>query len=198
LKLAAGVWAPSEGVLERYGDAVGEDGGDPRIGYLGHQSLLYRALIGLENLEFFGRLYGLRIPRVRAEAMLRRVGLRRVQGDPVARYSRGMEQRCAIARVFLHEPSLLLLDEPYTGLDVEARGILDALVRETVAMGGAAVYTTHVLDDVERESTRGAVLWRGDIRQADRGGARAAAVLYENLLHARDGRESRDGRRHGT
>jgi heme exporter protein A len=161
LKVLAGIWKPSSGEVLRFGAPPGEDPADRRVGYLGHQSLLYRMLSGRENLEFYARLYGLADPKRQAEAALRRVGMYRFQHDPVGRYSRGMEQRTAIARAFLHDPRLLLLDEPYTGLDVEARVILDRLIAEVVGSGGAAILITHHLEEAERIATRVGILWQG-------------------------------------
>jgi heme exporter protein A len=191
LKLVAGIWAPSAGTLTRFGQPPREDPADARIGYLGHQSLLYRLLSGLENLVFYARLYGLSHPRERAEAALRRVGMHRFMHDPVRTYSRGMEQRVAIARAFLHEPQLLLLDEPYTGLDWEARSMLDKLVGETVAQGGGALLITHHLDEAERLATRVGILWQGRLGRFQRGGPEGIARLaddYAELFRAAGGR----------
>ena len=161
LKLAAGLWAPSRGRLERFGQVVGTEATDPRVGYLGHRSFLYGALSGLDNLTFYARLYGVPRPRERAARLLAEVGLRRFQHEPVRRYSRGMEQRAALARAFVAHPQLLLLDEPYTGLDVGATGLLDQWIRRTTAAGGAVLLITHHLDEAARMGDRVGILWRG-------------------------------------
>jgi heme exporter protein A len=159
LKVLAGVWQPSAGTVRRFGAAG--DGPDARIGYLGHRSMLYPMLSGLENLTFYAHLYGLPAPRDAAAQMLRRVGLGPFQHEPVRRYSRGMEQRAAIARTFLPRPLLLLLDEPYTGLDLDAVRLLDHLVVQAVAEGGGALVITHHLEEAERLGTRFGILWQG-------------------------------------
>lgn len=159
LNVVAGVWQPSGGTVRRFGAAGGEP--DGRIGYLGHRSMLYPMLSGIENLTFYARLYGLPAPREAAAQALRRVGLGPFQHEPVRRYSRGMEQRAAIARAFLANPRLLLLDEPYTGLDLDAARLLDGLVRQVAAEGGGALLITHNLEEADRVGTRFGILWQG-------------------------------------
>jgi heme exporter protein A len=159
LKVLAGVWQPSGGMVRRFGSENAQP--DGRIGYLGHRSMLYPMLTGLENLTFYARLYGLPAPRAAAAQALRRVGLGAFQHEAVRRYSRGMEQRAAIARAFLSNPRLLLLDEPYTGLDLDATRLVDTLVGEVVAEGGGALLITHNLDEAERVGTRFGILWQG-------------------------------------
>lgn len=165
VRILAGATQPSAGTLERFGERVGDERADVRIGYLGHRSLLYRTLTGVENLEFYARLYRMPHPRAAAESALTAVGLRRFMHDPVRTYSRGMEQRAALARAFLHRPLLLLLDEPYTGLDLEAQALLEARVRDTVARGGAAVVVSHRVEEAVRLAHRVGVLWYGRLGQ---------------------------------
>lgn len=170
LKVLAGVWKPSAGTLSRFGQVAAGEGADHRVGYLGHQSFLYRALTGRENLVFYARLYGVPKPEQAAVDALKRVGMDRFQHDPVRRYSRGMEQRVAIARAFLGKPELLLLDEPYTGLDVQAAGLLDRLIEETMEAGGASLLITHHLDEAARVGNRYGILWNGRlVRWTERG-----------------------------
>ena len=191
LKLAARVWTPSRGRIRWFGLEPEEATGDARIGYLGHASFLYRPLSGLENLEFYARLYGLADPRARAEDALGRVGLRPFRFEPVRRYSRGMEQRAAIARTFLAEPELLLLDEPYTSLDVQGVDLLDQLVGEVTGRGGAALVITHQLTEARRIGHRTAILWQGRIvRSAEASGFDELAEAYRGLFSKR--------RQHGT
>jgi heme exporter protein A len=161
VRVLAGAVRPTAGTLVRFGEPVADERSDTRIGYLGHRSLLYRTLTGIENLEFYARLYGLPDPRAAAESALIAVGLRPFMHDPVRTYSRGMEQRAALARAFLHRPSLLLLDEPYTGLDLEAQELLEARVRDTVAAGGAAVVISHRIEEAARLAHRVGILWYG-------------------------------------
>jgi heme exporter protein A len=118
LRLLAGLAAPSAGELE-----VDLDRG--RIGYLGHEPLLYRDLTALENLDLFARLYRLERPRDRIGELLDRYGLESVASRRVSTFSRGMSQRLALCRSLLHSPELLVLDEPHTALDESGARILD-------------------------------------------------------------------------
>ena len=106
-----------------------------RIGLIGHQAMLYRDLSALENLVFFARLYGLDRPRERAEEMLAGVGLSERGDDPVKDFSRGMTQRIAIARALLHNPDLLLADEPFAGLDAPSSHMLEQVLTQLHAAG---------------------------------------------------------------
>ena len=135
LRLLAGLAAPSGGRLD-----VDIDRG--RLGYLGHEPLLYRDLTALENLDLFGRLYRVPERRERIGMLLERYGLWDVRGERLASYSRGMTQRLALCRALLHEPELLVLDEPFTALDVEGAGLLDRQLTE-LAGTSTVVLTTH-------------------------------------------------------
>ena len=123
LRICAGLAQPSEGTIER---AVSRGA----IGYLGHEPLVYRELTALENLELYGRLYRIAERRERIGMLLERFGLWDVRHDRVASYSRGMTQRLALCRVLLHEPELLVLDEPYNALDEAGAELLDAQLAE--------------------------------------------------------------------
>ena len=123
LRICTGLALPSEGELEL---GVGR----ARIGYLAHEPLVYRELSALENLDLYGRLYRLPERRERIGMLLERFGLWDVRHERVASYSRGMTQRLALCRVLLHEPSLLVLDEPYTSLDAAGADLLDAQLAE--------------------------------------------------------------------
>jgi ABC-type multidrug transport system ATPase subunit len=123
LRMCTGLTLPSEGEL-----TIGVD--RSRIGYLGHDPLVYRELSALENLDLYGRLYRVPERRERIGMLLERYGLWEVRRDRVSSYSRGMTQRLALCRVLLHEPSLLVLDEPYTALDDAGAELLDAQLAE--------------------------------------------------------------------
>jgi heme exporter protein A len=110
-----------------------------RIGFLGHAPLLYRDLTARENLRFHARLHGVALERV--ETMLERVGLARRADDPLHTYSRGMVQRAAVARAVLHEPDLLLLDEPTANLDPRAAELVEPLIGASA--GRTRVVTSH-------------------------------------------------------
>jgi heme exporter protein A len=134
LRLLAGLIVPTAGELEVAVDRA-------QIGFLGHEPLLYRELTPLENLDLYGRLYRLPERRERAGAMLERFGLWRVRNERVGTFSRGMLQRLALCRTFLHDPDLLLLDEPFDGLDVEGADLLQAELAERT--GVTALVATH-------------------------------------------------------
>ncbi|HEY2073886.1 MAG TPA: ABC transporter ATP-binding protein [Gaiellaceae bacterium] len=123
LRLCAGLMVPSEGELD-VNVARGA------IGYLGHEPLVYRELTALENLELYGRLYRVPERRERIGMLLERFGLWDVRRDRVVSYSRGMTQRLALCRVLLHDPQLLVLDEPHTALDTAGADLLDAQLAE--------------------------------------------------------------------
>ena len=122
LALCAGLLAPTRGELE----VKAERG---RIGYLAHEPLVYRELTALENLDLYGRLYRVAERRERIGMLLERYGLWEARRERVATFSRGMQQRLALCRTLLHESDLLLLDEPYAGLDEEGVALLDAELR---------------------------------------------------------------------
>jgi ABC-type multidrug transport system ATPase subunit len=123
LRMCAGLALPTEGELR-------VDAERAQIGYLAHEPLVYRELTALENLELYGRLYRVRERRERIGMLLERFGLWDARGDRVSSYSRGMTQRLALCRVLLHDPALLVLDEPYTALDEQGATLLDAQLGE--------------------------------------------------------------------
>lgn len=145
LSLCAGLLAPTGGELEV--EAPRE-----RIGYLAHEPLLYRELTALENLDLYGRLYRVRERRERIGMLLERLGLWEARHERVASFSRGTVQRLALCRTLLHEPDLLLLDEPYAGLDADAGSLVDALVSE-FAGNRTLVVATHDPDRVRTHAT---------------------------------------------
>jgi ABC-type multidrug transport system ATPase subunit len=118
LRLFAGLLRPSGGELAIRAERAA-------VGYVGHEPLVYRELTALENLELFGRLYRVPERRERIGMLLERYGLWDARHERVAAYSRGMQQRLALCRALLHEPALLLLDEPFAGLDGEGAALLD-------------------------------------------------------------------------
>jgi heme exporter protein A len=123
LRICAGLAIPTEGELR-------VDAERREIGYLAHEPLVYRELTALENLELYGRLYHVLERRERIGMLLERFGLWDARHDRVASYSRGMTQRLALCRVLLHDPALLVLDEPYTALDAQGAELLDAQLAE--------------------------------------------------------------------
>ena len=135
LRLLVGLAVPTRGTLEV---ALGRD----RLGFVGHEPLVYRELTALENLDLFGRLYRIPERRERIGMVLERFGLWEVRNERVTAFSRGMTQRLALCRAFLHEPDLLVLDEPHSALDVEGAELLD---HELEALAGRTtlVVATH-------------------------------------------------------
>jgi heme ABC exporter ATP-binding subunit CcmA len=148
LRILATLAKPSDGWAQVDQRDVVADAAEVRrlIGYVGHQPGLYADLDGLENLLFFARMYGLRDGRERARRLLDRVGLQAKSKNRVRTYSRGQVQRLALARGLLHDPLLLLLDEPDTGLDEEAAVMLDRLIRDRREGGFTTIFTTHQLE----------------------------------------------------
>ncbi|HZD87777.1 MAG TPA: heme ABC exporter ATP-binding protein CcmA [Gaiellaceae bacterium] len=135
LRICAGLTAPSEGTIERRAERS-------QLGYLGHEPLVYRELTALENLDLYGRLYRVPERRERIGMLLERFGLWDVRRERVASYSRGMTQRLALCRVLLHDPALLVLDEPYTALDAAGAKLLDAQLAE-LRGGRTLLVSTH-------------------------------------------------------
>lgn len=117
-----------------------------RAGYAGHQPHTYEDLTARENLRFVARMYGLRDAAARAEALLERVGLSGKAGERARTFSRGQAQRLALARALAHDPDILLLDEPDTGLDEDALDLLEQIITERRARGQTTALTTHHLE----------------------------------------------------
>jgi heme exporter protein A len=165
LKIAATLIRASHGKLLIGGVDIREEPENARrqVGFLSHNTYLYRDLNPLENLRFFARLYGVANPDLRIAQLLDRVGLKRRINDPVRSFSRGLNQRLGVARVMLHDPSLILLDEPYTGLDANAVEMLNAMLDEAVNAGKTIILTTHDLEQGLRAASRAAILDRGKI-----------------------------------
>ncbi|MSO95790.1 MAG: ABC transporter ATP-binding protein [Thermoleophilia bacterium] len=126
LRLVVGLAAPTHGVLQVAGER-----GD--LGFVGHEPLVYGELTALENLDLFGRLYRVPDRRERSGMLLERFGLWEARSRRVSAYSRGMVQRLALCRALLHDPAVLVLDEPFTALDEDGAGVLDS---ELAALAG--------------------------------------------------------------
>ncbi len=163
LGVLATLIAPSRGKV-LYGDRPARELGAAlrgRLGYLSHDLQLYPELTAGENLEFFARLYGDTEPAGRVAAALARARLADRGGDRVGGFSRGMRQRLALERALLHEPRLVLLDEPFTGLDERSVGDFVARLRGLRAAGRIVLLATHDLDVVDGLLDRAVVLRAG-------------------------------------
>ena len=163
LRLLAGLIRPSAGEVRLLGQRLGREVGTTRraLGVVLHQSLLYDDLTLLENLTFAARLYRLDRPAAAAAAALEGAGLADRAGDLPRRLSQGLLQRAAIARALLHSPRLLLLDEPFTGLDATAAARLRADLGRRLEQGLGVVLVTHHLAEVWELASRVAVLVQG-------------------------------------
>jgi len=148
-----------------------------RLGVVTHMPLLYGDLSAEENLRFFGKLYAVPDAEARIDAVLEQVGLAARRRELVRAFSRGMQQRLAIGRAILHDPEVMLFDEPHTGLDQDACDMLDGLLCDVAARGRTVVMTSHDLARVEDLATRFDVLSRGIISASARRGD-----LGRNLL----------------
>ena len=134
-----------------------------RLGVVSHLPLLYGDLSADENLRFYGRMYNLADLEARISEVLEMVGLENRRKDLVRTFSRGMQQRLAIGRAVLHDPDVILFDEPYTGLDQDASSMLDGVLKTVAAEGRTVVMTSHDLARAEELATRFDVLSRGVI-----------------------------------
>ncbi|HYH79001.1 MAG TPA: heme ABC exporter ATP-binding protein CcmA [Longimicrobium sp.] len=158
LRMLCGAVKPTRGtVLVGGGDVAENEGARRRIGLLSHQTFLYPGLSAEENLDFYARLYGLPRRRERVQEALVDAGLQDRRGDRVRTFSRGMQQRLALARTLLHRPSLVLLDEPYTGLDPHAAARLREVLERLKDGRTTVVLVTHNLSQGLEQADRVAV-----------------------------------------
>jgi heme ABC exporter ATP-binding subunit CcmA len=134
-----------------------------QIGVLAHQPYVYDSLTARENLQFFGRMFLVENAEHRIEHVLSQVELTERADDQVGTFSRGMLQRIALARAILHEPSILLFDEPDTGLDVASVKVLERILADHCATGGSLLMTTHDLRFGIRATSRVLIMTRGKV-----------------------------------
>ena len=163
LRTIAGFSKPGKGTIRIFGEEPRETETRRNIGVIGHGIAVYDELSALENLMLYARLYGLANPRRTALEWLERTGLERVADALVREFSRGMRQRLAVARAFLHNPSVLLLDEPFTALDDRAIAVLQRLLRDGLEQGKTIIMSTHQIREAMELSSHVALLNRGHI-----------------------------------
>ena len=163
IRIVSSLTRPTSGTIRVRGEDLGKAGTSLRkhIGLISHNPLLYGDLTPDENLRFFARMYDLPDAAARIDSVLDQVGLVARRRDPVRTFSRGMVQRLAIARAILHDPSIMLLDEPYTGLDLQAADMLREVLGELAASNRTVILTTHNLEQGLEMCDRAAILNRG-------------------------------------
>jgi heme exporter protein A len=170
LRMIATLTPPTAGDLALFGHKLTvatSAAARAKIGMIGHQSMLYRDLSARENLEFYAKLYGLDKPAVRAKAMLEVVGLAERADDPLKAFSRGMQQRVSIARALIHNPQLILADEPFAGLDAPSTQTLEQLFADLSAGGKTIVLVNHDIEQTLRLVERVVVLRKGRVAVDD-------------------------------
>ncbi len=176
LGVLAGRVRPTEGQVILQGETQGMTQGKKQgktlgkdslarslIGYLAHSSLLYQGLTARENLLFYGKLYGVEGPADRCDEMLNFMGLWERRDDKVGGFSRGMEQRLSIARSLLHDPQLILLDEPFSGLDFQSSRAFAHALRQLRDGRRTLIIATHDMAAVEDLGDRVTIMNRGRI-----------------------------------
>ncbi|MGD8816987.1 MAG: ABC transporter ATP-binding protein [Acidobacteriota bacterium] len=165
MRILATLARPSDGTVRIFGEDTRHASAAVRrrIGLVTHRSLLYAALSAHENVSFFARMFGVPDAAERAAALLTELGLEHRMHDAVQTYSRGMEQRAAIARALVHDPDVLLLDEPFSGLDPDARARLRVLMMPPPDRPRTVILTSHDLTHGADLADRVAILARGHV-----------------------------------
>jgi heme ABC exporter ATP-binding subunit CcmA len=163
LKILAGLSKPGKGAVRVMGEDARAQVTRRRIGVLGHGIGIYDELSAYENLMLFARLYSVPNPEHVVSEWLERTGLERVREGLVREFSRGMRQRLAVARAFLHQPSLMLLDEPFTALDDRGIAVLQDFLNDARRAGGTIIMSTHQLREALELATDVALINRGKL-----------------------------------
>jgi heme exporter protein A len=188
LRLIAGLLKPNAGTVRVNGvDVRRERGARAAVGLISHQSMLYAPLTAMENVEFTARLYGLPDPRASAAAALQSMRIFERADAPLRTLSRGLQQRVSIARAIVHGPTVLLLDEPYSGLDEAGAQALTGLLDGLRGHGATLIVVTHNVAEGLALATRAAIMIDGRFARFDRceaGGmdASAYAAQYRELV----------------
>src|SRR5271156_4858383 len=166
LRIIAGFSRPMRGKVKILGGEPRDTAARRRIGFIGHGISVYDELSALENLPLYARLYRLPDPHRSAMEWLERTGLERVRDGLVREFSRGMRQRLAVARTFIHDPQVLLFDEPFTSLDDRAIAMLQSLITDAQARGCTIVMSTHQLREAIELATHVALIRKGQLAYA--------------------------------
>jgi heme exporter protein A len=171
LLVAATLLTPASGAVSYDERAPADWGADlrSRIGLVGHDLYVYPDLSAADNLRFFARLYRVSDVQARVRDALQEAGLDGREAEPVAAYSRGMRQRLAIERALIHDPRLVLLDEPFTGLDEASADALKRKLRRLRERGRIVVVTTHDVEAVEGLADRALLLKGGRLAPLEAG-----------------------------
>ncbi len=176
LRILCGLSRAARGEIRILGRSARHPETRARVGILGHGIGIYDELSAMENLRLFARLYGLADIENSARHWLERTGLAHVRDGLVREFSRGMRQRLAVARAFLHAPEVLLLDEPFTALDDRAIAMLQDLLREALDRGATVLMSTHQLREALELATHVALISRGRLVHT---GERTAEMLAD-------------------
>ncbi|MBX3132098.1 MAG: heme ABC exporter ATP-binding protein CcmA [Gemmatimonadaceae bacterium] len=180
LRLLAGLLKPDAGQARIAGELLPATAARARIGLISHRTMLYDTLTARENVLFAARLYGLADPDAATQQALDQLRVADRAEVPVRALSRGLQQRVAIARAIVHEPDVLLADEPYTGLDEQGAGALTGLLRERRSAGAALVVVTHQLQEGLAVASHAAVMRAGQfLRLESTAGLDAARYATE-------------------
>jgi heme exporter protein A len=168
LRLLAGLLRPSSGKAV-IGGTSARTGAETRgqVGLISHQTMLYPALTSLENVEFAARLHGVPVPRDAAMRALETIGIAERAGSFVKTLSRGMQQRVSIARAIVHQPTIVLLDEPYTGLDAAGAAALTGMLQRLRERGATLVLVTHNVEEGLAIASHAGVMIRGALVRFD-------------------------------
>jgi heme ABC exporter ATP-binding subunit CcmA len=179
LRILAGLTNFQRGAVSLFGEKPRAENARRQSGFLGHGIGVYEDLSARENLRFFAGINGSANIRSLTDAWLERVGLARSATMPVRQFSRGMRQRLALARTFIHSPKILLLDEPFTSLDDRAIAMLSELLKEARRRGATIVLSTHQLREALAIASHVALVENGRLRHA---GERTQEMLDDPAL----------------
>lgn len=176
LKILAGLSRAAKGSVRVFGKDVMDRASRQSFGILGHGIAIYDELSAIENLKLFAALYGLGDAESRAREWLERVNLLHVADSLVREFSRGMRQRLAVARAFIHSPRLLLFDEPFTSLDDKAVALLQSLLADSLRDGATVLMSTHQIREAMELATHTVLIQKGRLVHS---GPRAPEMLSD-------------------